>query len=183
MKKLMIGVIALLAMSEVAEAHIGHGASGFLNGLAHPFSGVDHIIAMVAVGWFAAIIDGRARFLVPSSFVTMMTAGAAWALAGFSMPFAEAGITASIFVLGGIVLLRWQAPVALAMSLCGFFAVFHGFAHGAEMPIEVTGVEYGAGFLIATIILHAAGLAVGKFMGLRRRAPRPVQKSKLLTQT
>ena len=160
-KILFLTAIALMAMTGLAEAHTGFGATGFIHGFIHPFTGYDHIIAMVAVGLFAAIIGGRAKFLVPFSFVAMMMAGAAWAIADFSMPFVEAGITASMFVLGGVVLLRWRAPVALAMALCGFFAVFHGFAHGAEMPTEAAGFEYGAGFVMATIMLHAIGLAAG----------------------
>ena len=171
MKKSILSATLLIAMTSVAEAHVGRGASGFMHGFIHPFTGYDHIVAMVAVGLFAAIIGRRARYLVPSSFVAMMMAGAAWAMAGFTMPFVEAGITASMFILGGVVLLRWQAPVALAMALCGFFAVFHGFAHGAEMPIEATGFEYGAGFVIATIILHAIGLSVGMFAGLKSKQP------------
>ena len=168
-KKIFLSAIALMAMTGLAQAHTGHGAAGFMHGFIHPFTGYDHIIAMVAVGLFAAIIGGRARYLVPISFVTMMMVGAAWAMAGFTMPFVEAGITASMFVLGGVVLLRWHAPVALAMALCGFFAVFHGFAHGAEMPIEATGFEYGAGFVFAAIILHTIGLAAGLVAGLKTR--------------
>ena len=164
MKKIILSAIALLAMSGLAEAHTGHGATGFFHGFIHPFTGYDHITAMVAVGLFAAIIGGRARYLVPLSFVAMMMAGAALALAGFQVPFVETGITASMFVLGGVVVLRWRAPVVVAMTLCGFFAVFHGFAHGAEMPVEATGFEYGAGFVIATAILHAIGLATGLMM-------------------
>ena len=164
MKKIILSAIGLMAMSGWAEAHTGHGATGFMHGLIHPFSGYDHIIAMVAVGLFAAIIGGRARYLVPLSFVAMMMAGAALALSGFELPFVETGITASMFVLGGVVLLRWHAPVVVAMALCGFFAVFHGFAHGAEMPVETTGFEYAAGFVIATVMLHALGLAAGLAM-------------------
>ena len=118
-QKLFLSAAALMAMAGLAEAHTGHGASGFMHGFTHPFTGYDHITAMVAVGLFAAIIGGRARYLVPLSFVSMMMLGAVLALAGFSVPFVEAGITASMFVLGGVVLLRWRAPVALAMALCG----------------------------------------------------------------
>lgn len=166
-KKLFLSAAALMAMAGLAEAHTGHGATGFMHGFTHPFTGYDHITAMVAVGLFAAIIGGRARYLVPLSFVSMMMLGAVLALAGFSVPFVEAGITASMFVLGGVVLLRWQAPVALAMALCGFFAVFHGFAHGAEMPVDTSGFEYGAGFVLATAILHGIGLSAGLFAGLK----------------
>ena len=168
--KLFLSAAALMAMTALAEAHTGHGAAGFIHGFGHPFTGYDHIVTMVAVGLFAAIIGGRATYLVPLSFVGMMIAGATWALAGFSMPFVETGITASMFVLGSVVLMRWNAPVILAMALCGFFAVFHGFAHGAEMPIEASGFEYGAGFVIATVILHAIGLSAGLLANRRPKA-------------
>jgi urease accessory protein len=160
MKKLVLSAAALLAMSGLAQAHTGHGASGFAQGFMHPFTGFDHMVAMVAVGLFAAVIGGRARFLVPASFVAMMVVGAALALAGFAMPMVEAGIATSMVVLASVVLLRWQAPVAVAMALCGFFALFHGFAHG----VEGSGLEFGAGFVVATAILHAAGLAAGLMM-------------------
>ena len=170
-QKLFLSAAALMAMAGLAEAHTGHGATGFMHGFTHPFTGYDHITAMVAVGLFAAIIGGRARYLVPLSFVSMMMLGAVLALAGFSVPFVEAGITASMFVLGGVVLLRWRAPVALAMALCGFFAVFHGFAHGAEMPVDTSGFEYGAGFVLATAFLHGIGLSAGLFAGLKAAKP------------
>ena len=160
-KKLVLTTIILLAMSGIADAHVGHGASGLINGFVHPFTGFDHIIAMVAVGLFAALLGGRARIFVPLSFVIMMIAGAALAMTGFAVPYVETGIMASMLVLGGVVVLRWKAPLVAAMSLCGFFAIFHGFAHGAEMPIEARGIEYGVGFVIATIVLHAIGLTVG----------------------
>ena len=166
-QKLFLSAAALMAMTRLAEAHPGHGSSGLLNGFVHPFTGIDHIMAMVAVGLFAALLGGRARYLVPMSFVVMMVAGAGLAFSGFVLPFVETGIFASVIVLSAVVALRWNASLSVAMGLCGFFAVFHGFAHGAEMPVNASGFGYGAGFVIATAALHVIGLSVGMFAGLK----------------
>jgi urease accessory protein len=167
-QKLFLSVAALIAMTSLAEAHAGHGTYGFAYGFAHPFTGIDHIVTMVAVGLFAAMLGGKARYLVPLSFIVMMVAGSALAFNGFVLPFVETGIVASMIVLSTAVALRWNASVSLAMGLCGFFAVFHGFAHGSEMPHDLTGFEYGAGFTVATILLHAAGLSAGLISGWKR---------------
>jgi urease accessory protein len=164
-QKLFLSAAVMMAMTGLAEAHAGHSSVGFVHGFSHPFTGIDHIVTMVVVGLFAAMLGGKARYLVPLSFVAMMVAGAALALNGLMLPFVETGIIASIVVLSAAVALRWNASISLAMGLCGFFAVFHGFAHGAEMPLDVAGFEYGAGFVIATIILHAAGLSAGLLSG------------------
>jgi urease accessory protein len=167
-QKLFLSAAALIAMTSLAEAHPGHGTYGFAYGFAHPFTGIDHIVTMVAVGLFAAMLGGKARYLVPLSFIVMMVAGSALAFNGFVLPFVETGIVASMIVLSTAVALRWNASVSLAMGLCGFFAVFHGFAHGSEMPHVLTGFEYGAGFTVATILLHAAGLSAGLISGWKR---------------
>jgi urease accessory protein len=166
-QKLFLSALALVAMTGLAKAHPGHDNFGLLNGFAHPFTGIDHIMAMVAVGLFAAMLGGRARYLVPMSFVVMMVAGAGLALIGFVLPFVETAIWASVVVLSAVVLLRWHASLSVAMGLCGFFAVFHGFAHGAEMPVQATGLSYGVGFMIATAALHMIGLSAGLFAGLK----------------
>jgi urease accessory protein len=164
-QKLFLSAAALIAMTSLAEAHPGHGAYGFAYGFAHPFTGIDHIVTMVAVGLFAAMLGGKARYLVPLSFIVMMVAGSALAFNGFALPFVETGIVASMIVLSTAVALRWNSSISLAMGLCGFFAVFHGFAHGSEMSHDLRGFEYGAGFTVATILLHAAGLSAGLFAG------------------
>ena len=166
-QKLFLSAAALMAMTGLAEAHPGHDNSGFLNGFIHPFTGIDHIMAMVAVGLFAAMLGGRARYLVPTSFVVMMVAGAGLAFGGFVLPYVETAIWASVIVLSAVVLLRWNASLSVAMGLCGFFAVFHGFAHGSEMPVNATGFGYGAGFVIATSALHLIGLSAGMFAGFK----------------
>jgi urease accessory protein len=166
-KKLILGVAALTAMTGLAEAHPDHDSFGLLNGFVHPFTGIDHIMAMVAVGLFAAMLGGRARFLVPMSFVAMMVAGAGLALNGVVLPYVETGILASVIVLSAVVALRWNAPLSVAMGLCGFFAVFHGFAHGSAMPANASSFSFGAGFMIATAVLHLVGLSAGVFAGLK----------------
>ncbi len=164
-QKLFFSAAALIATTGLAEAHAGHSAAGFAYGFAHPFSGIDHIATMLAVGLFAAMLGGKSRYFVPMSFIVMMVAGSAMAFNGFVLPFVETGIVASMIVLSSAIALRWNASISLAMGLCGFFAVFHGFAHGAEIPHNLNGFEYGAGFTIATIMLQAAGLTAGLFAG------------------
>jgi urease accessory protein len=145
-----------------AWAHPGHGATvGFVQGFVHPVTGIDHVLAMVAVGLFAANLGGRSLWAVPLSFVLVMALGGALAVAGIVVPFVEAGIAISIIVLGLAIALRWQWPVAAAMALVGAFAIFHGHAHGAEMPVEASGLEYGLGFMLATALLHAVGIGLG----------------------
>lgn len=146
----------------LANAHTGLGhVDGFAHGFAHPLGGLDHVLAMVMVGLFASQLGGRARWLVPASFVSVMVLGGALGLAGIAVPFVELGIGLSIVVLGGVVAFNLHASVAVAMALVGFFAVFHGYAHGAEMPESASGLAYGAGFVLATATLHALGLGFG----------------------
>ncbi|WP_119390830.1 HupE/UreJ family protein [Taklimakanibacter lacteus] len=160
MTKRWIWASVFLAMSAAAaEAHTGVGSTmGFGHGFGHPFSGFDHVLAMVAVGLFAANPGGRAMWLVPASFVVMMAVGGTLGIAGFTMPFVEIGIALSVIVLGAAVALNWNLPVTAAMTLAGFFAIFHGHAHGAEMPVDASGLAYGAGFILATALLHIIGI-------------------------
>jgi urease accessory protein len=130
-------------------------------GFAHPVGGLDHVLAMVAVGILAAQQGGRALWLVPAAFVGMMVAGGALGVAGIPLPYVELGIAGSVVVLGAVIAAGRRLPVALAMSLAGAFAVFHGHAHGTEMPLDASGLEYGAGFVLATALLHAAGIGLG----------------------
>jgi urease accessory protein len=166
-RNISLAVAALAALvPQAAYAHTGVGdASGFAHGFMHPIGGIDHVLAMVAVGLFAAHLGGRALWLVPASFVTMMAAGGALGFYGVNLPFIEVGIALSVIVLGAVVALQASLPLAAAMGLVGLFAVFHGHAHGAEMPMDVSAAGYGAGFLIATALLHAAGIGIGLSIG------------------
>ncbi|RFB85688.1 urease accessory protein [Rhizobium leguminosarum bv. trifolii] len=158
--------LAAAALPAVAYAHTGVGqTSGFVHGFSHPVSGLDHILAMVMVGVFAFQLGGRATWLVPTTFVLVMALGGALGVAGVNVPFVETGIALSVVVLGAIVALNVKAPTALAMGVVGLFAVFHGHAHGAEMPEDAGGAAYAAGFMIATAFLHAAGLGLGYIIG------------------
>ncbi len=158
--------VATLAVPTIASAHPGHEtAPGFIHGFLHPLGGLDHILAMVAVGLFAAQLGGRALWLVPASFVAAMALAGVAGVSGLGLPYVEAGIALSIIVLGAAVALQATMPVAAAMGLVAFFAVFHGYAHGAEMPETMSALGYGAGFVLATAALHAAGVGLGVLIG------------------
>ncbi|MEO6178386.1 MAG: HupE/UreJ family protein [Devosia sp.] len=158
MRALLIALLVLFPTA--AFAHTGHGdTSGFLHGFMHPIGGLDHVLAMVAVGVFAFVLGGRALVLVPLSFVGMMAVGFLLGANGVNVPFVELGIALSSVVIGGVAASGRSMPVAAAMSLVGVFAVFHGHAHGAEMPADASGFEYALGFVAATALLHVAGIA------------------------
>ncbi len=158
--------IALCFFPVAAMAHTGVGdTSGFVHGFSHPVSGIDHILAMVAVGIFAYQLGGRALWLVPGTFVLVMALGGALGIAGIPVPFIEAGIALSVVILGAIIALGVKAPVAIAMAIVGVFAIFHGHAHGAEMPADTSGATYALGFMLGTALLHSAGLALGFLIG------------------
>ncbi|MCK0196073.1 HupE/UreJ family protein [Ancylobacter sp. 6x-1] len=166
----------LFALSpSLAFAHTGVGDThGFVHGFLHPIGGIDHILAMVAVGIFAANLGGRALWAVPAAFVTLMAVGGALGMSGIEVPFVEIGIAASVIALGAAVALDWKEwPLGLAMAMVGFFAIFHGHAHGAEMPPDASGAGYAAGFMLATALLHLAGIGIGIAIGRigENRAP------------
>lgn len=158
----------LLALTGPAFAHTGHGADSFVLGFAHPLGGIDHVLAMVAVGLYATMLRGRALWLVPATFVSVMTVGGALGVAGYALPYTEIEIAASVIVLGLAVTLCVSLPTLAAMALVGLFAIFHGHAHGAEMPQTVAGYEYAAGFVLATALLHGVGIAFGLVTGQSR---------------
>jgi len=165
MRRLIL-IVAVLFASTAAQAHVGIGdTSGFVHGFMHPLSGIDHILAMVAVGLFAAHLGGRALYLVPLSFVGMMVVGGALGMAGLHLPYVEVGIGLSVVVLGIAVAFGLNMPTAVAMILVGSFAIFHGHSHGTEMPETASGFEYGAGFILATAALHALGIGLGVLIG------------------
>jgi urease accessory protein len=163
MPRLVLLAAALLtAATTGAEAHTGVGtASSVAHGFAHPLGGVDHLVTMIAVGLFAMRLGGPALWLVPASFVTVMAAGGAAGMAGLGLPLAEAGIAFSIVALGAMIAFRVPVSTGAAMLLVGLFAVFHGHAHGAEMPHSLSALGYGIGFVAATCALHALGIGLG----------------------
>jgi urease accessory protein len=162
------GLLAATAtlLPATAFAHTGVGpAGGFAHGLAHPISGLDHMLAMVMVGVLAWQIGGRALWLVPATFVLVMALGGMLGVAGVDLPFVEAGIAVSVIVLGAIVAAGIKAPTAVAMGIAALFAVFHGHAHGSEMPADAGGLAYGLGFMLGTALLHLAGIGAGLLIG------------------
>ena len=146
----------------IASAHTGIGdTAGFFHGFEHPVGGLDHVLAMVLVGIMAWQAGGRALYAVPASFVMLMAIGAGAGMAGMDVPFVELGIALSVVVFGLAVAFRVRAPILAMAPLVGLFAMFHGHAHGTEMPETAAGLAYGLGFVAATALLHAAGLGLG----------------------
>jgi urease accessory protein len=158
-----MGTLALLlsASATPAFAHLSpHEHGSFMAGLSHPLFGLDHILAMVAVGLWAAMLGGRAIWIVPAAFVGTMIVGFGLAMAGVGLPFVEPVILASVVVLGLVIAAAVRLPAPAGALLVGAFALFHGHAHGAELG-SATAATYLAGFAAATALLHAAGIAIG----------------------
>ncbi len=156
--------IALMSLAGTAAAHSGdHAVHGFVSGVTHPWFGLDHLLAMLAVGLWATQQGGRALWAVPLSFVLAMVLGGVLASAGMALPYVETGIAVSVLMLGLLLVWQQRLPLALGVSLVAVFALFHGFAHGLEMPLAATPLLYGLGFVLATSLLHA----IGVFAGLR----------------
>jgi len=163
-KRLMSFLIAFLCgMTPLAVyAHTNYGeTSGFLHGLQHPISGLDHILAMLAVGLWASQLGGLATWAVPLAFVGTMVLGGILGIIGVSVPFVEQGIIASDLILGGLILMVIRLPLSVSIIIVGLLAIFHGYAHGAEMPKAVSGLEYALGFAVATAGLHLLGMLTG----------------------
>lgn len=167
MKISALALAALTLMPGLALAHTGADghSHGFMAGFLHPVGGLDHVLAMVLVGLLAWQLGQRALWLVPAAFVAVMAVGGVLGMAGIALPALEAGIALSVVVLGAMVAFGVRAPVAVAMGLVGLFALFHGQAHGAEMPAAASALGYAAGFMLATALLHAVGVAAGFGMG------------------
>lgn len=157
-----VSFAAVLFLAEPAAAHQGMLAeSGFVSGFAHPLGGLDHLLAMFAVGLLAARLGGRAIWLVPGAFVSTMLAGAVAGLAGVAIPGVELGIALSIVAISLPAALAFGMPATVAMAYVGTFALFHGNAHGLEIPASAGAAPYMAGFTVGTALIHAAGVAVG----------------------
>lgn len=167
--KLLRGAAALgLALAAgTASAHTGHGTESLFQGLAHPL-GLDHLLAMVAVGvWSAAAFDGARRWIAPLTFLAAMTAAALLAMAGLSLPFVEHGIALSVLMFGAMLAFAKRVPAAPGLALVTAAAALHGLAHGAELPAGASVAGYALGFLATTAALHAGGVGLG--VALRER--------------
>jgi len=160
----MPGVILLLSVCFTQSAH-AHAAAGgalsFTTGLSHPWSGWDHILAMVAVGLWGAQLGAPALWLLPVAFPMLMAVGGFLGLIGMPLPGIELCIALSAIVLGVMVALEARPPLWVAITLCGLFGLFHGHAHGTELAPGQDGLLYSIGFVIATGLLHATGIALG----------------------
>jgi len=154
--------MALAALGPPALAHVEQAqAAGLLSGLAHPVSGLDHVLAMVAVGLWGAQLGAPAIWLLPLTFPIVMALGGLLGLLGIALPGVELGIAASAILLGAAVMTERRLPLVVAAALVGVFAVFHGHAHGTELPPGQSGLLYSLGFVVATGCLHAIGIAIG----------------------
>jgi urease accessory protein len=156
-----LGVLAILG-AQSAFAHVGQGeALGLLTGIQHPISGADHVLAMVAVGLWGAQLGAPAIWVLPVAFPLVMAMGGMLGFLGVPIPGVEYGIAASAIMLGAAVAFEARPPIVVAALLVGFFAIFHGHAHGTELPEGQSALLYSMGFVIATGCLHAVGIGIG----------------------
>lgn len=164
---LRLFAVAAVLLPSFAYAHAGVGeTSGFLHGLTHPASGLDHVCAMLAVGIWAAQMGGRSLWAVPLTFVGVMALGGILAMSGIGLLFVEQGILLSVLLLGVLIAASVRLPLWLSGGMVGTFALWHGHAHGAEVSELASGIGYALGFMLATALLHAAGIAFG--LGMQR---------------
>lgn len=174
--RLLVPAAAGLFVPLLAAAHTGplaHPASGFMSGIAHPFMGVDHLLAMLAVGMWAGQMGGKATWRVPASFIVLMAIGSTLAMLGAPLPALESGILASLVVFGLLLATALRLPAMIAAAGVGLFALFHGAAHGVEVPLVGNPVAYVVGFMLATGVLHVAGI---RFTWLCDRSALPVPR-------
>lgn len=157
----LLMVVLAAACAPAAAAHTGSVAGGFVGGLAHPVFGLDHVVAMVAVGLWGAFLGAPAIVVLPIVFPLVMAIGGVLGILGVPLPGVEIGIAVSAVVLGLMVVFAVRPPLWIAAVLVGAFAIFHGHAHGAELPPGADALAYSAGFVIATGLLHLAGIAIG----------------------
>ena len=167
---IVLTTLALISMSPAALAHPGHlTGSGFGTGFLHPFTGLDHLLAMLAVGLWAAQRGGRYLFAIPASFVAMMVVGAVVGTAGIALPLVEPGILGSLLVFGLLIAFDTRLPLSAGMVVIGGFALFHGYAHAVEMPAHASLAVFGSGMLIGSVALHLLGIIVGRAGKLHMR--------------
>ncbi|MFN2365471.1 MAG: HupE/UreJ family protein [Desulfurivibrionaceae bacterium] len=165
MQKILFGLFLLCLFPVPAQAHILSGEGGFLSGLTHPVLGFDHFLAMLSVGILSAQMGGRAIWTVPLTFVSIMAIGAFIGIQGIALPGVEYGIALSVLLLGFALAMEKKLLPLWAMICVGIFAVFHGHAHGTEMPGIVSPAVYAMGFLLGTASIHLAGVVVGVVSG------------------
>jgi len=169
LRKKSVFALALCLASGSVFAHPGHAGGGWLAGLLHPLTGIDHLLAMLAVGLWAGRSGGSARWQLPLAFLTAMNVGWLAGSAGWTLPWMESGIAASVLALGLILVLGAELPRALQLALTAVFALFHGCAHGTELA-AVAPLATAAGFLFSTAALHGAGLGIAALLPRDRPA-------------
>jgi len=158
---LRLAALAPIFIASPALAHTGAVVGGFVGGFAHPLLGADHVIAMVAVGMWGVFLGNPAIWLLPVVFPLVMACGGVLGILGVPLPAIETGIAASAIILGLMVALAARPPLWVAALLVGAFAIFHGHAHGTELPAGADAAAFSLGFVIATGLLHLAGIAFG----------------------
>lgn len=163
----LLGLVALVSLvPNSVLAHPESGAlGGFQSGFTHPIIGIDHLLAMLAVGIWGAQMGGRNVWTLPVTFPLIMAAGGIYGMSGLALPQVELGIALSVFVLGLAICFAWRAAEWVALVLIAFFAVFHGYAHGIELPGAVDPASYSIGFVVATGVIHVAGIGIGQLLG------------------
>ena len=159
--------LLLLACATTASAHTGEGTvGGLISGFLHPITGFDHLLAMVAVGIWGATLGRPLVWALPVAFPLLMVVGGVLGITGVQLPYVESGIAVSVVVLGLAIAVAWRAPVAVAIAIVAAFGVFHGYAHGAELPEAASPAGYVAGFVLSTGLLHLLGIALGTIKAL-----------------
>ena len=167
-RQIALAVLMLLCTG-LSHAHSGEGiVGGFLAGFMHPLSGLDHLLAMVAVGIWGATLGRPLLLTLPIVFPMLMVAGGVLGIANVPLPYVEPGIAMSVVVLGLAIATAWRAPEAVAIAIVAVFGIFHGFAHGKELPESAAPAAYAAGFVICTGLLHLVGISVGALKALPR---------------
>lgn len=161
MKRLFLCSLILCLFPDISYAHMNQGDGGFMAGLSHPVLGFDHFLAMVSVGILSAQIGGRAIWTVPLAFVSVMAVGGVLGIKGMGLPGVEYGIAISVAILGISLAMEKKLPIILTMIFVGFFALFHGHAHGAEMPSLAKPAFYALGFITGTAGIHIFGVLIG----------------------
>lgn len=165
-KKFFSSLLIAISISLITNTVFAHDGGnvpfgGFLSGLVHPVLGTDHLLAMLSVGILSAQIGGRAIWTVPATFVGVMAVGGGIGLSGINLISPEFGIATSLVILGVVIAAEQRVPILVAMVGVGFFAIFHGYAHGTEMPETAEPVLYALGFLTGTAVIHIAGVLIG----------------------
>lgn len=155
----------LFLLPGFAFAHTGVSeASGFMHGFHHPFSGLDHMLAMLAVGLWSVQLGNSMRWKLPAAFVVALVIGGGLGFSGLTVPYIEEGILVSVLVLGVLIACRYTLSATISMAVVGAFALFHGYAHGAEMPATIGALSYTFGFTIAAVLIISAGIIVSDYL-------------------